>query len=115
MFVVFCMTGCGDEGDNDYDEIIKEDVSIKNTDTYLYDLGSFGDEESASIQKQAKHFEISELNREAYTGKIIYTYKPKAGFTGTDYVEILTGRGSDGASANNILYLIRINIKISTD
>ena len=113
VFSVFSMAGCNDEDDNSYEDIIKENITINNTDTFLYDLGGFGDEESASIQKQAMHFELSALNRDSYTGNITFTYKPKIDFTGTDYLEILAARGSDGASANSRLTLVKLSFRVT--
>ena len=113
VLFVFSMAGCNDEDDNSYEDIIKENITINNTDTFLYDLGGFGDEEGAHIQKQAMHFELSALNRDSYTGNITFTYKPRIGFTGTDYVEILAARGSDGASANSRLTLVILSFRVT--
>ena len=93
--------------------IIRENVSLANTENYEYNLGSFGDEEGAQILTQAAHFERSELEREINTGLVIYRYRPENGFTGSDFVEIRTGRGSDGASPDTEINLVRISFTIT--
>ena len=101
---------------NDYgnnNEIKTENSTISNSDTYTYNLGSFGFEEGANFQKQAKNFEISELVRTGLKSEIIYKYKAKVNFIGTDYVEIWAGRGSDGASPNTNVKIIKIIITVT--
>ena len=100
-----------DDGNNN--EIKTENSTISNSDTYTYNLGSFGFEEGANFQKQAKNFEISELVRTGLKSEIIYKYKAKVNFIGTDYVEIWAGRGSDGASPNTNVKIIKINITVT--
>lgn len=97
------------------DEITKEKaeiVTISKSDTLEYGLGSFGDEEGASIQQQASHFQISELEREVNTGEIIYRYKADSAYIGTDYVELKSARGSDGASLNDDIIITKLTIKV---
>jgi hypothetical protein len=67
------------------------EVTIKNSETYLFDTKMGGDEQGAKINKQPSNFEISEIKRNKSTNwQSIYYYKPKANFIGTDYVEIKT-------------------------
>ncbi|MEP6677326.1 MAG: hypothetical protein ABJA78_19350 [Ferruginibacter sp.] len=66
--------------------------------SYQFELGSFGDEEGASINIQATNFLSSTLERDNNTGRIVYKYVPATNFVGTDKVEIKSARGSDGAS-----------------
>ncbi|HNF23823.1 MAG TPA: hypothetical protein PKV80_05115 [Leptospiraceae bacterium] len=86
-------------------------VRILQNQKYTYDLGMFGDEEGASIQKQASHFSISEIEREPEKAK--YYYTPEKDFTGTDEVEIVIERGSDGASPSTDFTVIIIKFTIS--
>ncbi len=80
-------------------------VKITANETYMFDLGIFGDEEGASISRQATHFSVSTVERDNNSGKIIYKYTPATNFVGTDEVQIKSERGSDGASPNtNITY-----------
>lgn len=80
-------------------------VKISANETYLFDLGIFGDEEGASISNQATHHSVSIVERETNTGKVVYKYTPASNFVGTDEVQIKSERGSDGASPNtNIIY-----------
>lgn len=87
-------------------------VTLTRNGTYHFDLGYFGDEEGASIRRQATHFILSKLDRDT-TGKIGYTYTPALNFTGTDEVELKSMRGSDGASANNNIIFTTIKFNIS--
>ena len=66
-------------------------VSIKNSDMYEHDLGMSGDEEGASIKRQASHFTVSEIVRDSTTNWApVYRYQPSKGYVGTDSVEIQT-------------------------
>ncbi len=89
-------------------------VVIKSSEIYEYKTGISGDEESVSIIRQAKHYEISDVVRNADTKyEAVYRYKPKEGFIGTDYVELEERTGSDGASPPTQLELIKISIKVT--
>jgi len=88
-------------------------ASISSNQTYQYDLGSFGDEEGAGINKQASHFLISKTERIIESGKIIYTYVPTLNYVGTDQVEIKTERGSDGASPSTDITIIIIKFTVT--
>tara|TARA_R100001369_G_scaffold75871_4_gene104945 strand:+ start:1238 stop:1585 length:348 start_codon:yes stop_codon:yes gene_type:complete len=90
--------------------ITKENISISNTEAYEYDLGGFGDEDGARISQQAEHHEISELNRNE---TIIYTYKPKENFLGSDLVKIEIITGSDGSSSGSVSKIVEIKFNIT--
>ena len=112
LLCIWFLGSCSnDDGNNN--EIKTENSTISNSDTYTYNLGSFGFEEGANFQKQAKNFEISELVRTGLKSEIIYKYKAKVNFIGTDYVEIWAGRGSDGASPNTTVKIIKIIITVT--
>ena len=112
LLCIWFLGSCSnDDGNNN--EIKTENSTISNSDTYTYNLGSFGFEEGANFQKQAKNFEISELVRTGLKSEIIYKYKAKVNFIGTDYVEIWAGRGSDGASPNTNVKIIKIIITVT--
>jgi len=116
LFIVFILTGILFSCSNDDDpnnQMISENIDLLNTEDYEYDLGSFGDEEGAEIITQAEHFDISELNRDVDTGKILYQYKPQEGFVGSDFVEITTNRGSDGASSGNDITTVKIKFNVT--
>ena len=87
--------------------------TIRDNQSYQFDLGNFGDEEGASISKQAANFSIRSVDREINTGKIIYKYVPATNFVGTDGVKINSARGSDGASPNNKIVYTTIKFKIT--
>lgn len=95
----------------DKENTSKQEVNktISKNDTLKYDLGGFGDEEGASIQQQAAHFETSELARASH---VTYYYKAEAGFTGQDYVELRSARGSDGASPNTDIVITKLSITV---
>lgn len=88
-------------------------VTLSRNKTYHFDLGYFGDEEGASISRQASHFIVSKTDRDITTGKIGYTYTPALNFSGTDEVELKSMRGSEGASANNNIIITTIKFNIS--
>ena len=112
LLCIWFLGSCSnDDGNNN--EIKTENSTISNSDTYTYNLGSFGFEEGANFQKQAKNFEISELVRTGLKSEIIYKYKAKVNFIGTDYVEIWAGRGSDGASPNTNVKIIKLIITVT--
>ena len=92
-------------------QTITETISANQS--YQFDLGNFGDEEGASISKQANHFSISSMDREVNTGKVIYKYTPEANFVGTDEVEIRSARGSNGSSTNNKIILTTIKFTVT--
>ena len=87
-------------------------LTLKSDASYQYDLGYFGDEEGATISIPPKHFKDSKIDRDINSGKVIYTYAPSTGFTGTDTVELKSMRGSDGASANDNITIVVIKFKI---
>lgn len=74
-------------------------VRLQGTQSYQLDLVG-GDEEGARVVEQARHFEVSEIRRDASTNWYArYVYEPAAGFIGEDRVELEVLTGSDGASA----------------
>lgn len=109
--IIGMLASCSD--DDTATEVIAQNVVISNTESYTYDLGGFGDEEGANIRTQAGHFEVSKLERDFNSGQVIYTYQPLAGYVGTDFVEITAGRGSDGASDNTEITLVKITFTIT--
>lgn len=87
--------------------------TIENTEAYYHDLNISGDEEGAIITKQAEHFQTSELIRNSSTNwSVVYHYVPTPGYTGTDFIDIETNTGSDGASMGEI-GVIRISLTIT--
>ncbi|HSQ46305.1 MAG TPA: hypothetical protein VLM44_05215 [Lutibacter sp.] len=114
LMVFSCFINCSSDDNQSDGEIIKATAAISTSEIYTYNLGSFGDEEGASIEKQAENFEISKLERNFPSGEIIYTYKPKSGFVGTDYVELKISRGSNGASPNTNISILKITIKVAS-
>ena len=86
-------------------------ANIKMNQAYEFDLGNFGDEEGATITKQAGYFTTSLVYRESNTGKITYKYTPANNFVGVDEVKIKSVRGSSGASVGD--KIINTTIKIT--
>jgi hypothetical protein len=63
-------------------------VALRNTDTYQYPAVG-GDEDGALITKQAQHYRVSQVRRDASTNFIcVYIYQPEAGYTGNDHAEL---------------------------
>lgn len=89
------------------------EVKIKNSESYSYDLGGFGDEEGASIARQAAYYQTSSLVRDTGSANIIYHYKPAANYAGTDEVELKSAKGSDGASPNDRITITTIKFTIT--
>jgi hypothetical protein len=73
-------------------------VSLKSAETFQYPTVS-GDEEGARISVQPKHYNTSEIRRNAATNWIAtFVYQPTTGFVGSDDAAIEIMTGSDGAS-----------------
>ena len=88
-------------------------VTIKANQSYSYNLGSFGDEEGASINRHPMHYQVSSLERTLIWGQIYYRYQPALNYTGTDEVVIRSERGSNGASPNDSITITTIRFTIS--
>ena len=88
-------------------------VTLTRNETYHFDPGYFGDEEGASISRQATHFNVSKLDRDNSTGKIDYTYTPALNYIDPVEVELKSMRGSDGPSSNNNIIITTIKFNIS--
>ncbi len=86
---------------------------IKANQPYQFDLGNFGDEEAASISKQATNFSVSSVDNDINTGRAIYKYLPATNFIGKDEVEIKSARGSNGTTPNNKLIYTTIKFIIT--
>jgi hypothetical protein len=94
-------------------DIIK--VHIQNSETYQRKLGVSGDEEGATIRKQALQFQTSKILRNSDTNwEAVYIYQPKENYRGIDYVEIELSGGSDGASPPTNKAVIKIQFIIDT-
>ncbi len=81
------MVGCKEDDNNDIKTVADLNVVITNEDTYNF-VVTVGGEGNVLITKQASNFTISEFKIDSVTGNGIYTYKPTAGFTGYDQVEL---------------------------
>ena len=86
------MSGCGDsitETHNSIITIVDTNEIIELSKNQICEYFCVGGEDGATIKTQAKHFEISEINRNSETGyAAIYRYKPKANYVGYDSVQI---------------------------
>ncbi|MCX6323015.1 MAG: hypothetical protein NTZ41_02295 [Sphingobacteriales bacterium] len=97
---LFIIQSCKkDDANKPTSQTITKNLTINET--FQYDLGGFGDEEGASISKQANNYSVSFVDRNINTDKVIYKYTPALNFVGIDEVEIKSSGGSDGASPNN--------------
>lgn len=102
-----CTKGGCDPSD---DQVVN--VTMRANETYSYSLGSFGDEEGASIVRQAKHYQTSRLYRNTDFSNVTYEYKPEQDYTGTDEVELRSEKGSNGASPNDRIITTTIKFRI---
>ncbi len=93
------------------DQYVTTTHNLKINEPLVFDFGSFGDEEGASIKKQASHFLVSSFFV-LPDGHRIYTYTPSKNFEGDDEVQISTNRGSNGFGPNgNItIHIIKITV-----
>ena len=90
LLIIF---GCNDDSINQSTEsIIKinnTEKTIELSDNQICEYIATRGEDGATIKTQAKHFEISEINRNSETGyAAIYRYKPETNYVGYDFVEI---------------------------
>lgn len=90
-----------------------DSVTISNTDTLKYSLGHFGDEEGATIEKQPKHALLSRMTSHTNSGEYFYLYLSDSSFTGSDYVELRSARGSDGESPNRDVIITKLTINVT--
>jgi hypothetical protein len=95
-------------------DIIDEvNITISNSGIFHYDFGICGDEEGAIISSQGSHYETSAIVRDSTTSFCaVFEYKPAAGYTGTDKVEVETNTGSNGAD-NGQTKTIQFNFTIT--
>jgi len=90
---------------------IKQEFEINSGDILKVNLGSFGDEEGATIFKNPLYAKVSKLNRQINSSSILYEYIPQDNFVGKDSVILILNRGSDGASPDrNDTTIIRITV-----
>lgn len=80
---------------------LQDEISIKKGDTLKVNLGSFGDEEGASIFRNPINAKVSKVYRKPNASSITYEYFPFENFAGKDTVTLILSRGSDGASSGH--------------
>lgn len=111
--VLFLQTAISCKKENDGGPVTKTiDVELNANQAYQYDLGSFGDEEGASIEQQTSHYADSKIVREKDFVTLTYHYQPANNYTGTDEVVLKSARGSDGASPNDEITITTIKFVI---
>ena len=111
LVLAFFMGGCDDDGSF---EVREESFSLDSSDTLTVSLGLFGDEEGASISLEPQFHELSKTVRGTpeNDSEVVYLYKARQDFAGSDYVEITARRGSDGASIGNEVVLWKLTILV---
>jgi hypothetical protein len=67
---------------------ITENVTLKANEAYTFTLPENTSDDEFAIATQAAHFSVSELGKDATTGKAIYQYTPARDYKGTDVVVI---------------------------
>jgi hypothetical protein len=115
-FSFFCLllfTNCDkNEGDTiEKVNIIEENIAIRSSEIFTYGLGNIPTEGNIFIQKQASHFNQSEIGIDNAQGGLSYIYKTADGFVGNDYVEIIR-KSSIGNNTFSEKDLIKISITI---
>jgi hypothetical protein len=113
LLVTICLitasTGCR-KCDQSGREVV--DVTLHANERYSYSLGSFGDEEGATISRQAAHYAESRLERQSDFSTIYYYYQPALDYVGQDEVELKSERGSNGASANDRITYVTLRFTV---
>ncbi len=112
LTIIGLLCSCSKKDDDIRTKEIAINVVMDNANTYEYYLGSFGDEEGAEIQIQASHFLLSELEEFSSDRQVVYKYRPASGYVGSDYVEITSERGSDGASPSTKVLILKITFDV---
>lgn len=111
--LLFFSFGCQNATGPDINREIKE-VSVKSSEVFEFHTGISGIEELAKIKQQPEHYEISKIVRDSTTNwEAVYKYKPESGFKGIDYAVIKLGTGSNGASPNTHIEIIKIEITVN--
>ncbi len=101
LFLSVGIVGC-----NDNESPCENYTEQEKTKAYEWAIGEFGAREGCKILKQAEHFKISELDKNAN-----YTYEPEEDFLGSDIVEIETETSSeDGLTGYITVYKIEFTI-----
>lgn len=111
VLISIFFVACSKDDDSKNIPITEENIVISQNEIYEYDLEFPGDEDGFSITRQAVNCEISKIEQDSITGNFIYTYKPEAGFTGTDTVEITHNAYSISRDEAYNVRIIRINIE----
>lgn len=97
LSILFAITllftySCSDSPTETPESVIRitdSDLTVELTKNQICEYMASGGEDGATIKTQAKHFEISEINRGTETGySAIYRYKPKPNYVGYDFVEL---------------------------
>ena len=90
------------------------EVRITNTETYEYHTGMGGDEQGASITRQAQHYSISEIVRDASTNyEPVYRYKSEPGYVGIEEVILTLSDHSLGTDVQTEQTEITIYISVT--
>lgn len=120
FLLTFCV-GCN-LLDSESTELIVRDIEVVEVklipgEEYVYNLGSLGDEEQASIKEDSQFATVSDLFYD-FEGAVFvkYKYQSQPTFSGKDKVVLEIRRGSDGEAKNSELYytVLHFNIKKSS-
>jgi hypothetical protein len=113
VLLVFLLWGCKDLGEQLLTPVQTITATVKNTETYEYQTAS-GDEEGARITQQAKHYTVSEIRRNASTNFVcVYVYQPRAGYVGSDYVELQAQTNAQGVSGGTSTSTVRFKFTVT--
>jgi hypothetical protein len=101
LLVIITLTCWSCNKDDSPESTTKIEVTITNTEEYIYDFNFSGDEEGASIITQAEHYQTSETYRDTVDFSVLYRYIPEPEYTGTEYVKIETCTGGNGTMCSD--------------
>lgn len=77
-------------------------ASVTPGQAYIFTAGSSG---TLGVARQASHYQVSQTGIDSENGSVIYTYKPAAGYTGSDevslvYASVASGNNNGGCPGN---------------
>lgn len=113
LFLLAALCSCsGLETESLNENLVQQTVKISDRVTFVYNLDKNSSSVvSASLQKNGKNFQISEIRRNPESNILQYVYKAKKGFEGYDNIEIALSDSTAPSEAT----VLKINFEISNN
>ena len=117
LVLVIGLSGCNIFEADSTEPVVRDfdvvNAELESAEEYIYNLGSLGDEEQATIKEDSPNASISEFFYDFDGAAVVkYRYRSENGFSGKDTVVLEVRRGSDGESKNTDIYYTVINLNI---